>query len=124
MKIDGRTLTHDTSELIRRWAVRRVKAGESPSSVMKSYGLCRTTVYRWLRAVKRGGEKALRARQHLGPKAKLTPGAEAEGAALDQWQGSPAVWLRLRTVDAADCGGADRAAVGRQAGRDRGGALV
>ena len=73
MKIDGRTLTHDTSELIRRWAVRRVKAGESPSSVMKSYGLCRTTVYRWLRVVKRGGEKALRARQHLGPKAKLTP---------------------------------------------------
>jgi transposase len=73
MKIDGRTLPHDTSELIRRWAVRRVKAGESPASVMKSYGLCRTTVYRWLRAVKRGGEKALRARQHLGPKQKLTP---------------------------------------------------
>ena len=73
MKIDGRTLPHDTSEMIRRWAVRRVKAGESPSSVMKSYGLCRTTIYRWLRAVQRGGEKALRARQHMGPKAKLTP---------------------------------------------------
>lgn len=73
MKIDGRTLPHDTSELIRRWAVRRVKAGESPASVMKSYGLCRTTVYRWLRAVKRDGEKALRARRHPGPKQKLTP---------------------------------------------------
>jgi len=73
MKIDGRTLPHDTSELIRRWAVRRVRAGESPSSVMKSYGLCRTTVYRWIRAVKRGGEKALRARRHPGPKQKLTP---------------------------------------------------
>ncbi len=72
MKIDGRTLPHGTSELIRRWAVRRVKAGESPSSVMKSYGLCRTTIYRWLRAVKAGGEKALRARKHLGPKGKLT----------------------------------------------------
>src|ERR1700674_1611271 len=73
MNIDGRTLPHGTSELIRRWAVRRVKAGERPSSVMKSYGLCRTTIYRWLRAVKRGGEKALRARKHMGPKGKLTP---------------------------------------------------
>ena len=72
MKIDGRTLPHETSELIRRWAVRRVKAGESPSSVMKSYGLCRTTIYRWLRAVKAEGEKALRARKHIGPKGKLT----------------------------------------------------
>src|SRR5260370_14859839 len=82
MKVDGRTLPHDTSELIRRWAVRRVKAGESPSSVMKSYGLCRTTVYRWLRAVKRGGEKALRARQHPGPKTKLTP---AQKLKVRQW---------------------------------------
>lgn len=71
-KIDGRTLAHNTSEMIRRWAVRRVKAGESASSVMKSYGLCRTSIYRWLRADKRGGEKALRARKHSGPKAKLS----------------------------------------------------
>ena len=73
LKIDGRTLPHDTSEMIRRWAVRRVKAGESPSSVMQSYGLCRTTIYPWLRAVERGGENALRARQHPGPQPKLTP---------------------------------------------------
>ena len=73
MKVDGRKIPHDTSELIRRWAVRRVKAGESPSAVMKSYGLCRTTIYRWLRAVERGGEKALRARKHAGPKSKLEP---------------------------------------------------
>jgi len=72
LKIDGRTLPHDTSEMIRRWAVRRVKAGEKPSSVMKSYGLCRTTIYRWLRAVRRGGEKALRARKHPGPEGKLS----------------------------------------------------
>src|SRR5271166_5069255 len=73
MKVDGRTIPHDTSEMIRRSAVRRVKAGESASSVMKSYGLCRTTIYRWLRAVEQGGEKVLRARKHPGPKTKLTP---------------------------------------------------
>ena len=73
MKIDGRTMPHNTSEMIRRWAVRRVKAGERPGKVMKSYGLCRTSIYRWLRAEKRGGERALRARKHSGPKAKLAP---------------------------------------------------
>lgn len=72
LKVDGRTLPHDTSELIRRWAVRRVKAGEKSSEVMKSYGLCRTTIYRWLRTVQRDGEKALRARPHPGPEGKLT----------------------------------------------------
>ena len=73
LKIDGRTLPHNTSEMIRRWAVRRVKAGEKPSEVMKSYGLCRTAIYPWLRAVKCGGEKALRARKHPGPESKLMP---------------------------------------------------
>ena len=49
MKIDGRTLDHKTSETIRIMAVRRVQEGETPSVVMKSYGLCRTSIYRWLR---------------------------------------------------------------------------
>jgi len=82
LKVDGRTLPHDTSELIRRWAVRRVKAGEKPSDVMKSYGLCRTTIYRWLRVVQRDGEKALRARQHPGPEGKLTA---AQKLKVRQW---------------------------------------
>lgn len=72
MKIDGRTLSHDTSETFRRLAVRRVKAGERPGAVMKSLGLCRTTIYKWLAAVKRGGERVLSARKHPGPKSKLT----------------------------------------------------
>ena len=66
--VDGRTLSHETSEHIRLMAVRRVRAGERPSAVMRSYGLCRTTIYKWLRAVKRSGEKALQARNHPGRK--------------------------------------------------------
>ena len=54
MRIDGRTLSHETSETIRRLAVRRVKEGERPSSVIESYGLCRTTIYKWLKAERRG----------------------------------------------------------------------
>lgn len=72
MRIDGRTLSHETSETIRRLAVRRVKEGERPSSVIESYGLCRTTIYKWLRAARRGGEAALKARKHPGRKSTLT----------------------------------------------------
>ena len=66
MKIDGRTLSHETSEAMRRMAVKRVREGESPSAVMKSYGLCRTTIYPWLRAHGEGGETALQSRPSTG----------------------------------------------------------
>lgn len=72
MKMDGRKHSHETLETMRRMAVRRVKEGERPSAVMKSLGLCRTTIYRWLRADRRGGEKALRSRRAPGRTPKLT----------------------------------------------------
>ena len=72
MQIDGRTLSHETSETIRMMAVRRVREGERPSAVIQSYGLCRTSIYRWLRAQRGGGEKALQARKHPGRKATLS----------------------------------------------------
>ena len=73
MRIDGRTLSHETSEHFRIMAVRRVREGERPSSVIRSYGLCRTTIYRWLRAARRGGQRALKARKHPGHKPTLLP---------------------------------------------------
>ena len=77
MEIDGRTLSHETSERIRLMAVRRVREGESPSEVIRSYGLCRTTIYRWLRAEATGGEEALKARKHPGRTPFLTPKQKA-----------------------------------------------
>ena len=73
MRIDGRTLSHETSETLRRLAVKRVQAGERPSEVMASLGLCRTTIYKWLATVRRGGERMLGSRKHPGPESKLTP---------------------------------------------------
>jgi transposase len=73
MRIDGRTLSHETSETIRRLAVGRVKEGEAPSAVIRSYGLCRTTIYKWLTAARQGGEAALAARKHPGRKPTLAP---------------------------------------------------
>ena len=78
MKIDGRTLSHETSETIRMMAVRRVREGERPSVVIASYGLCRTTIYRWIRASGRGGLRSLRARKHPGPSARLAARQRAQ----------------------------------------------
>lgn len=72
MRIDGRTLTHETSETIRRLAVQRVKEGERPGAVIASYGLCRTTIYKWLRAERRGGGAALQSRKSSGPPCRLS----------------------------------------------------
>ena len=72
MTIDGRTLTHEASEAIRKMAVRRVQEGERPSAVIRAYGLCRTTIYKWLRAAKHGGEAALAARKATGRPDQLT----------------------------------------------------
>jgi transposase len=71
--IDGRTLDHKTLAHIRTQAVRRVvEDGELPSEVMKSYGLCRTTIYPWLREFEDKGWEALAESISQGPAPKLT----------------------------------------------------
>jgi transposase len=72
MKIDGRTLDHKTLEHLRITAVRRVvEDHEAPSAVMESMGLCRTSVYRWLRRHQREGWGALTQKVAQGPEPKL-----------------------------------------------------
>ena len=72
-KIDGRTLNHKALEHLRRLAVKRVlEDGEAPSGVMKSLGLCRTTIYPWLRKHADKGMEALVERIAQGPEPKLT----------------------------------------------------
>lgn len=71
-KIDGRTLNHKALEEFRRLAVRRVvEDGEPASVVMESLGLCRTTIYRWLRGYQIGGMEALAEKIAQGPEPKL-----------------------------------------------------
>jgi transposase len=72
-KIDGRKMDHDTLEHLRLLAVRRVvEGGEAPSEVMRSLGLCRTSIYPWLRRHVRQGEAGLRSRKSTGPARKLS----------------------------------------------------
>src|SRR5437667_5803420 len=71
-KIDGRTLDHKTLEHIRKLAVKRVvEDGEAPSEVMMSLGLCRTSIYPWLRRYEDQGMEALVEKIAQGPEPKL-----------------------------------------------------
>lgn len=81
--IDGRTLDHITNEHLREHAVRRVREdGERPSAVMKPMGLCRTTIYRWLRAFDKGGLEAIRSSKSTGPEPKLN---EKQRQKVSKW---------------------------------------
>jgi transposase len=81
--IDGRKLEHNTLEHIRIQAVRRVvEDGESPSTVMESFGLCRTTIYPWLRDFKKHGWEALAESISEGPTPRLT---EAQQQRVKRW---------------------------------------
>jgi transposase len=73
MKIDGRALDHKTLEHLRLTAVRRVvEDREAPSAVMESMGLCRTSIYRWLRRYEAEGWEALAEKIAQGPEPRLT----------------------------------------------------
>ncbi|MGK2962833.1 MAG: IS630 family transposase [Gemmatimonadaceae bacterium] len=72
-KIDGRKLSHKALEHLRLLAVRRViEDGDRPSEVMDSLGLCRTSIYPWLRGYKDKGLEALAEKIAQGPQPKLS----------------------------------------------------
>src|SRR5205085_12705117 len=60
--IDARAYSHETLEQLRRDAVRRVEAGESPEAVSAGLGINRRTIYRLLQAYHYGGAGALAAK--------------------------------------------------------------
>jgi transposase len=83
MKVDGRTLDHQTLEHLRITAVRRVvEDGETPSEVMRSMGLCRTSIYPWLRKYEDEGMEALVEKIAQGPEPKLS---EKQRQQIKRW---------------------------------------
>lgn len=69
---DGRSLSHAELERIRRRAVERMLAGESPDAVAAGYELNRSTVYAWRKAYELGGSDALSAKPVPGRPSALT----------------------------------------------------
>lgn len=80
MKRDGRQLDHRTLEEIRKMALERVREGEKPSAVIRSYGFHRSVIYRWMKAAAGRGKglRALASRQGTGRPKKLTAAQERQ----------------------------------------------
>lgn len=68
---DNRRLDHRTLTELRKRAVERVQAGESPEDVIRTMGFCRACIYNWLAKYRQGGWDALRAGKRGGRKPKL-----------------------------------------------------
>jgi transposase len=80
MKKDGRKLDRKAQEAIRLMAVQRVREGESPSAVIASYGMNRTTIHKWLKQAngKGAGIRRLQARKATGRPRTLTARQERQ----------------------------------------------
>jgi transposase len=80
MKKDGRKLDRKAQEAIRLMAVERVREGESPSAVIASYGMNRTTIHKWLNRTKGkgAGVRKLRRRKATGRPRTLTAQQERQ----------------------------------------------
>lgn len=70
-ELDGRKLDHKTLEELRIRAVRRVEAGESPETVIKTLGFSRARIYGWLAKYREHGIDGLRSRLATGRPPRL-----------------------------------------------------
>lgn len=71
MKTDCRALDHKTLSELRKRAIARVQAGESPTVVASVLGVSIRTMFRWLALYRAGGEQNLRANKRGGRPPKL-----------------------------------------------------
>jgi len=49
MKLDGRHARPRDARTNSADAMKRVREGEDPATVIASYGFCRTTIYKWMK---------------------------------------------------------------------------
>jgi transposase len=78
MKVDGRCIDRKALDSIRAMAMARIAAGEKVASVMRSYGLCRTTVYKWTRKMHERGVTTLLSGKPTGRPPLLTDKQKAQ----------------------------------------------
>ena len=72
-KMDGRKLTHEQSEYIRIQAVKAVRhKKQSPEDVIKTFGLHRANIYKWLKVYDTSGFSGLQSTKSKGPKPRIT----------------------------------------------------
>lgn len=75
---DGRGLSADAQEDLRRRVVRAiVEQGMSKAQAVRTFGVSKTAVFQWLKAHRRGGERALASRPRGRPKRSSLKGHQA-----------------------------------------------
>lgn len=75
---DARSLTPEAQEALRTRAVKAVQNGKNQSQVARDFGVSRQRVNQWMKAYRKGGSKALKAKRQGRP-----PGT---GKRLKGWQ--------------------------------------
>ena len=78
MKVDGRGIDRKALDSLRAMAMQRIADGETVASVMRSYGLCRTTMYKWTRKMKERGVTTLTCAKPSGRPPQLTQRQKAQ----------------------------------------------
>lgn len=82
-KIDGRKLSHSQSEYIRIQSVKMVRLkNKSPEEVIKTFGLHRANIYKWLAKYDTAGFEGLKSTKATGPAPRLDAKQEASLAKL------------------------------------------
>jgi transposase len=71
MKIDARSLSHQTLEELRIRTVKQVEAGASPEVLYKALGISRSAIYKWIANYALGGAEALKAKPIVGRPSNL-----------------------------------------------------
>jgi len=85
--------------------VARMEEGERPAEVARSFGYNRSSPYRWLHAVEKGGPQALAARKQTGRPRKLSPQQESEvrqmldGHAPEDYALDGVLWTRALVAE-------------------------
>lgn len=78
-KVDGRKLSHSQSEYIRIQSVKLVRVeNKSPEEVIKTFGLHRANIYKWLTRYDAYGFDGLKSTKSKGPTPKLTEKQERQ----------------------------------------------
>ncbi len=98
MKIDGRQLDRIAQEAIRLMAVERVREGGSPSDVIASYAMNRTTIHKWLACANSKGARLRKLKANKGYRAAPQTAASALLPAVRR-----AILAALRPVICVQC---------------------
>lgn len=70
---DGRSIDHQSLQVMRQQAVKAVGNGETATSVANAFGVNVRSVFRWLADFASGGQKALQAKPIPGRPQKISP---------------------------------------------------